>query len=303
MSKDKKKIIQIFMLLFVILLILGFVSGGNKVIKKIKIARMSPKTAEEIFNNPIEYYGKKVSNYSVSSKAPIGWRIFHSDGENIYLIADYYITSEFVPNGRLGSKATSAMSLNFPNVVKDYEDMEFNQNNNPAKKLLKKYYDSGYDCIPNRLNQIKFLMDTDVWSTFKSEQAEYAIGAPTLELFVESYNKTHPEKQIDMKLEEKGYLLKWSTESEENYQDSMTGFDLKEYNNLYVINNPDDRAGIVMISYEGEGNEVATTFAIDFSGKLGWSRYNCMVGLRPVACLKAGTQLVKVDDETYRIKE
>ena len=50
----------------------------------------APKVAE----NPAEYYGKEVENYTANG---MKWKIFHSDGENIYLITSDFIDVSLLP--------------------------------------------------------------------------------------------------------------------------------------------------------------------------------------------------------------
>ena len=38
------------------------------------------------------------------------------------------------------------------------------------------------------MKAIAYLLDTDVWNVYKADKAEYAIGGPTVELLMASYN-------------------------------------------------------------------------------------------------------------------
>ena len=259
-------------------------------------------TAKDIINEPLKYYGRSVLNYIEPYDIPLNYQVFHSDGENIYLISDYYIPTDYVPLSQKGNKVVDGMSLALSVAGEDYNDID-TLTDNPAQKWLSKYNDSGYQCLPERTYENSFLLDTKSWSPLKADTADYVIGCPTVELFVESYNTTHPDKKIDLKLDEKGYLFKWSTDSEDKYSNSIKGLDKREFNNLYVIHNPDDRASSVLVSYEGENaNETKATFAIEFTGTLGWSLYNCMTGLRPIVCLNTNTVLVTNDKGELVIK-
>ena len=268
----------------------------------VKIVNKEEIMANDIAKFPMKYYGKSVNNYVVHNNVPLKFQIFHSDGKNIYLIANYYIPTDYIPRSRNGCKAVDGMNLDLLNVRRDYLDID-SLDNNPAKKWLEKYYKSGYDCLEDRMREIRYLLDIEVWNVLKSDKAEYVIASPTVEMYIDSYNKTHEDKKIDLKLSEKEYLFKWSTESEDKYKSNIEGLDKKEFNNLYIINNPDDRASIVLVSYEGEGaNETRATLAADFTGKVGWSLYNCMAGLRPIICLNSDVVLVENDDGSFMIK-
>jgi hypothetical protein len=259
-------------------------------------------TASDVLKEPLKYYGRSVINYAEPNEAPMNYEIFHSDGENIYLIADNYIPSDFVPLSQKGNRVVAGMSLELAVAKQDYEDID-TLTDNPATKWISKYLESGYNCLPERLNEMRFLLDLESWSVLKSDKAQYAIAAPTVEMFVESYNVLHPNKKIDLKLNEKNYLFKWSTDSEDKYDNNLKGIDKREFNNIFVMHNPDERASSVLVSYEGENaNSTTATFAIDFTGTLGWSLYNCMAGLRPVICLNSDVTLVSNDNGELSIK-
>ena len=62
---------------------------------------------------------------------------------------------------------------------------------------------TNWDSVPNRNNikAVAALTDTTQWTAYAEPGvANWAMGAPTLEMFVASYNKTHT-KQIDCKVE------------------------------------------------------------------------------------------------------
>ena len=52
-----------------------------------------------------DMYGAYVTNYVPANFSNLdlgirGWRIFHTDGENIYLIADNYVNRNYIPKGK-----------------------------------------------------------------------------------------------------------------------------------------------------------------------------------------------------------
>ncbi len=183
-----------------------------------------------------EDYGGYVTNYSASNGANVGWRIFHSDGENIYLIADDYIENTYKPAGKNGttySSSSGAYGANLAAYV-DYAGTA-DWDRAVADKWLSQYtYTSEYD----NAKATAYLIDTNVWSGFKDRTgyAEYAIGGPTLELFVASYNESH-DIDIDITVKnEGGYSMKWSTDTD--YRSSvLQGMDTTE--DLYIKNHLD----------------------------------------------------------------
>lgn len=50
-----------------------------------------------------------------------------------------------------------------------------------------------------------WLTDTNVWKDYKNDDAVFAIGSPTVELFAASYNSTGKENTIELGLGKYGY--------------------------------------------------------------------------------------------------
>ena len=206
--------------------LLNMIGGGNTPQEGI--------SAEDINKNPTKYYGKEVI-YSPQNGATDRWKIFYADEENIYLIATDYVESKYAPNGQ----ATSTYDITFGTVVGNYNGVADIQNED---ERVKKWINSNFTSNNNAMKATAYLLDTEVWSVFKdkndtSSKAEYAIGGPTLEMFVASYNDTHSEKNIQLNSIEvelmglSGYQIKWDTDSE--YGTSISGLNPTE--SLYII--------------------------------------------------------------------
>ena len=68
--------------------------------------------AAEVANHPVVYCGKEVTGYTCDNSAGVNkWKIYHSDGKNIYLIADNYITAEYIPT-KDGATMTASSTTN-----------------------------------------------------------------------------------------------------------------------------------------------------------------------------------------------
>ena len=180
-------------------------------------------------------YGGYVTNYTPTNGVNdegIKWRIFHTDGENIYLIADSYVPGDgYIPSwvapweGDYGVPIYSDMLGNYDGI----EDVE----TSIANKWLKQYKDTD-NTQTDAAKATAYLLDTEAWSGFKdSNYAQYAVGAPTLELFAKSYNKTHTDRTIETQVQEYGYKIRWSGVNGSG--NSISGLDGSE--SLYVISN------------------------------------------------------------------
>ena len=126
----------------------------------------------------VENYGKKVTNYTKKTSAMSTeiWRLFYQDNNYTYLITDDAV-------GRYETDIDSYANGTEVSIV--------GQKLNP--ELLNK---GGIFTATNEDTSIKataWLTDTSetaMWAEYKNEDAVFAIGSPTLELYIASYNAT-----------------------------------------------------------------------------------------------------------------
>lgn len=268
-------------------------------------------TAKEIAKNPSKYYGKEIKGYTCENDEAINaWKIFFADENNIYIISDDYISYENAPKGKKGTEITkgkkSNYDLGFVNVCNDYTGAA-DITNEKIKKwftYLEKYPTSE----KTNAKATAYILDTNVWGKFAGNNAEYAIGGPTLEMFCESYNSMH-DKKIEYIVESYGYDMRWGADpNNTEYNDNISGLDRTE--NLYVLSKenvngywlatpsafsdsslseiflPLDKSAMGSIVFEGFTNEDGSN-----------------VGMRPVVCLKNSVKLEKQDENSYKIIE
>ena len=124
-----------------------------------------------------EKYGYKVIGYNVQEKEMKTdvWRLFYQDKNYTYLITDECVGS-YQPI----------------NYIQDYLDASYvsivGQKLSPMLLKLESYFNDS-----NKNDNIRataWLTDTEKWEEFKNEDAVFAIGSPTIELYVASYNAT-----------------------------------------------------------------------------------------------------------------
>lgn len=137
-----------------------------------------PEIIAKIRKNPKAYYGKKVTNYNANGKT---YRIFYVDKDNdfkdgyntIYLKADFsdsvsYSTS-YDPNQTLIMKMNPLWATK-GNTVKAETTTISNPNEQAAAWL----------CDPSK------------WTAYcDTDKANYAIGGPSVEMYVKSYNQAY----------------------------------------------------------------------------------------------------------------
>lgn len=262
--------------------------------------------AAEVANHPVVYCGKEVTGYTCDNSAGISkWKIYHSDGKNIYLIADNYITAEYIPtkdgatmtadtdytnsyyfNDTLLNKYTGAASITDTNIT-------------PWLSYLKSSY-GGSDNTNNNMKATAYLLDTEIWKGFKnSTKAKYAIGAPTLDMFVASYN-TRFAKQIETIVQEEGYKLKFTDGDSYKYS-------LDTYDYLTAQQDKDNYADYMWLASPSALSS-ANLMGVDYYRYVRVRVYNydtSGLGVRPLVCLESGVSLEKQEvngEIVYNIK-
>ena len=94
------------LLIAIILIAIMLLGVGYAAIQNITLDIQGTATANATIYTaktlPAKAYGGYVSNYVPTNGSSVGWRIFHSDGENIYLIADDYVERTYVPTDSSG---------------------------------------------------------------------------------------------------------------------------------------------------------------------------------------------------------
>ena len=133
-------------------------------------------------------YGDRVKNYISKGDSSLIWRIFYDDEDYVYLIS----------SKENGSNTIESCQLNqYPGSTKTYSGSA-----DITDSFLQSLNSQWFDIVKSNPSEndnakaIAYLMDQDVWDKYKDseENASYAIGGPTLELFMNSYNKSEETK-------------------------------------------------------------------------------------------------------------
>ncbi len=155
-------------------------------------------------------YGETTDYTSISG---VNWQLFYSDDEWIYLIANDYVPIDTLPNeliketqeeGETKYKACFAIPSNSVPTGTIMETSPWSSgvdsstivSNTHANKYLK-WINSSLVSTKNNSNMkaVAYMLDTSKWRAFVgNEDGSYAIGGPTLEMFVLSYNAKHDTK-------------------------------------------------------------------------------------------------------------
>ena len=174
------------------------------------------------------------SKYEKDNNITIGWRLFYRDEEDngyTYIIANK-LSSEYEPE--VNSENTGLYKPS--NYSSSYTKDAFSSNKNVAKKMntilantdsTKELFEA--NSLQDNMKVLAWYCDTEVWKDFSrhgtdaSQNDEYAIACPPIELFVKSYN---------LASEDAGRTSRFSTPTVGRYgYKTVSGFVKKEHNN------------------------------------------------------------------------
>ena len=260
-------------------------------------------SAEEVANNPGEYYGKTVTNYSANGVND--WKIFHSDGTNIYLISSGYLPVDKIPATKGGTTFTKGYYDKTATLTPAVNDSNYSSgsasisSSNPARKWLKSFLDN-YSSTWENMKAVAYMLDTDVWNVYKTDKAEYAIGGPTVEMLIESYNKKMGVDYQAKATSEKGYQI--SKDGGANWANYYSGmFSTSE--TLYVLSSHSNSGADCMWLASPSATAGYIVMFVDYDGDVRYYGYDGTgIGFRPVVSLKSGISVTKNDDGSVTLK-
>lgn len=159
------------------------------------------------------------------------WRIFYEDNENVYIIAAGLVKNAMMDNTITSVSTTSGCTTYGVNIPNDkLLDTPINQ------LIINKFMLTKAVANDNKnYKAITNLLSTEYWDQFVDESiATYAIGAPTIEMFVKSWNQkynadnTYSELFCWWNVQKKGYQL--NNDKNNEYHQYVDGY---ENANLY----------------------------------------------------------------------
>lgn len=260
--------------------------------------------AKTISEKPKSYYGQYVLNYSTDNEktkdAVEKWRIFYSDGTNIYIIASDYIKGEYAPAGKKGStlNKNGNYKVYFNNILSDYAGSA-DITDTRLQALNSSYFNylTQNDVISTKSNMkaVAYMLDIsdNVWGTFAGKNAEYAIGGPTLEILFNSYSQKYDVDYRAQVTSLSGYQI--SKDGGENWANLYSGM-LTSSDSLYVISASDRKADSIWLASPSANLDIRV-MGMNASGLVCGVLYNnsSYLALRPLVCLKSDVLLKKVE--------
>ena len=262
-------------------------------------------TAQMVANEPSKYYGLKVTDYT-SQNGQNDWKIFYSDGEHIFLITgDYINTAE---KDRISTE--TGMTKSGYNAYWSSKQVLQTIDSKVLTRFKATGYtlQSGYDSS----KRVSTLLNANNWTSYldkelnESRKAEYAIGSPTVEMWMESWNKRYPTDLIYCNNTNiigyyvgtginptSRYISNSIMSKKEGYENKLYYPHRSTYNESYGywIASPStsDTSFVLRVLYSGRvGYENSTAY-----GDYDYSR----LSVRPVVSLNTGVTVNATDEE------
>ena len=270
--------------------------------------------ATEILTNPDTYYGKTVTGYTcTNSSAVANWQIFYagndfsSDGSyHVYLIADDFIPYANIPQTVGGHSLTQGTSINSAywntTASKDYSTGSASITNEDIKKLNNDLFNTkGLSGTHNNMKAVAYMLDTNAWSGYKGEKADYAVGGPSIEMLMKSYSQKHGvDYRAQAILDDSvGYQISNNGGSNwEFYHASL----LQTDDSLYVVPYNTNALGYWLASPSaGDPNHLMLVY---YTGSVDVNSYisDYSLGFRPLVCLSSDVKFKQLEDGSFEIQ-
>lgn len=216
-------------------------------------------------------FGKIVTGYTTGNSTVDNriWRLFYADNNYAYLISDS-IGNNALNN--LPGFGTSTISSVGEKINKKYT-----QNSSWELK-------SDGTNINSNIQGLQTLLDTTNWNDYKADYALWAVGAPSLEMFVASYNATH-EIQLDCSVEENatGYKIGKNTSGGEveNYSFYVSGLGYSSEMDEAIYS---PSTGAWWLS-SPSANDKSNEMFVEIKGSVSYNYYGNSKRIRPVVAV------------------
>ena len=251
-----------------------------------------PEIIAKIRANPQAYYGKKVTNYKASDSDTNTYRIFYVDKDNyfkdgyntIYLKADF--------SGDMGCSTSYDANQT---LIKKMNPLWATKGNTVAAKTT---------TISNKNEQAAaWLCDPSKWTAYcDTDKANYAIGGPSVEMYVKSYNQAY-NGITDSNVytlgatyratSEPGYIYTLngaqSTISNDDYSTGVDSLNYTRYNSMYCGQNG-KRTGSWWLASPSAFDSGSNYVCYVYGNRANLAHHyfsNTMVGVSPLVSLKS----------------
>jgi len=238
-----------------------------------------PEIIAKIRANPQAYYGKKVTNYKASDSDTNTYKIFYVDKDNdfkdgyntIYLKADFS-----------GSVSCSTSYDANQTLIKKMNPLWGEKRGTSESSWNSNEKASAWLCDPSK------------WTAYcDSDKANYAIGGPSVEMYVKSYNQTHGDDALGCQYQTNdapgyGYKVNGTIQNSGWYTNANTLDYSMTYKSMYCGQNG-NKTGPWWLASPSANSSNVVCFVNGGSAGLGGNlyRYDNYFGVSPLVSLKS----------------
>ena len=135
------------------------------------------------------------------------WRVFYTNGANVFLIADDYVLNSKIQTEALQLSTNGIYSVYWENP----SVLGLTMNTNSKFLSLKEEtfsFTSTFDNNNKNYHIASALLDTTKWTNFvNSTYALKAFGGPTVEVWMSSWNKLYPSEKLYWSIDNNHYYI------------------------------------------------------------------------------------------------
>ena len=247
-------------------------------------------TAAEIASNAQKYYGASVLNYDIDKNVSTDWNVFYSDDINIYLIASNYIEHESLPKNLSNvslDKGDTDYKVYMDSIVNNYKESD-SVTDSRIYKLNQKFFETDFTTTSS-VKALSYFWNPNIWNEFCDiNYAEFAIGGPTIEMLLSSYNQKYNTNYETLSTN-LGYQI--SLDGGNTFLDYYIDNEIINVNDLLYNMNNNETIGMWLASPSNRGNTFL--MCLQLSGTITGAQYkDNKFGIRPIICLKEGTKVI-----------
>ena len=293
--------------------VIAYDKAGNQKVAELKSFEVKKEikrtniSAQDIKNNPEGYYGQEV-NYT-SSNGQNDWKIFHSDGTNIYLITGNYVKVTN-SNGNIDTnKLNAGTKMQIASGGKDYR-VNWNSSNLPtfstdvSSDIISKFkINTSVFNINDKKNpnapSVSTLLNSSLWTEYIDSSKgsnQTAIGGPTVQLWMDSWNARYPEQKVycDSANANGYYVGRSSGSTTENInlnKNENNGGELYFSNNFRALTDGNNTVNYYWLA-SPSARDSYNLLSVHYNGGVNYYRYYYDYGgVRPVVCLQSNISL------------
>ncbi len=261
-------------------------------------------TAQMVSEDPETYYGKSVDFTSENGQSD--WKIFYSDGTHIFLITGDYVKAEDA--GRI-DPATGMTAAGYNAYWTSIPELQ-----NVDSTVLTRFKAAEY--VLQDIQNSKYastLLNANNWKKYLDKEngtgnAEYAIGSPTIEMWMDSWNNLYED--VDGKLyryantntAKPGYNIGTTADLRYSYylyreiMSNKKGYENKLYypQTKFIDYSYPDGYWLASPAADADDN----IFYVCYDGRISaYDGAKTNYSMRPVVCLKSGIAVSETDSE------